>query len=484
VLDVNAASWETMLDAMDFPTSTPKGYLRLVRDADPTDWMLWELQSVDSSSGYRNIGINLVEVGNQAGASPFVNGELVYLLYDRNGDAGADGADGTTATSIVASAVRTSSGATGVTTITDITGASATFTAVAGRQYEITAQAMAAKVSGSPTRWGLRLIRGSTTIAEDDQAITATGNMGATIVAIDTPGAGSVTYKLALLPDAGTIDHVAAATAPTYLIVKDLTGGATTGAITTAAPLGAPGTANLVRSYKGVMFMDTGNYWWPMGGAMEQVQSEWTHFFNNDAQKGELQSSASGTGAAVNAGTAAAGAQGVVSLDAGTTSTGRAGYAAGQSNALRGTADKLMHIHARVRFPTLSTSGERYYFTMGFLSSLTGIPGDGFYFRYDESVNANWYAVVVNNTVGTAGVNTGVAVAANSFQKLRIEIDEPNVSAKFYIADSLVSTITTNFPGSTRDFGPVINMRKTVGTTSRTCDVDYFGYWSLMTTTV
>jgi hypothetical protein len=186
----------------------------------------------------------------------------------------------------------------------------------------------------------------------------------------------------------------------------------------------------------------------------------------------------------VNAGTASAGNQGVLSLATGTTSTGRAGYAAGQSSALRGTADKLMHFHTRVRFPTLSTSSERYYFTAGFLSSMTGVPGDGFYFRYEEAVNANWYCVVVNNATGTAGTNSGVAVATNSFQKLRIEVDEPNVVAKFYIADSLVATINTNFPGTTRDFGPAINMRKTVGTTDRTCDVDYVGYWSLVTSTV
>jgi hypothetical protein len=56
------------------------------------------------------------------------------------------------------------------------------------------------------------------------------------------------------------------------------------------------------------------------------------------------------------------------------------------------------------------------------------------------------------------------------------------VSAKFYIDDVLETTITTNFPGTTRDFGPGINIRKSIGSLARTCEADYLGYWSLMTT--
>lgn len=486
----DAAAYGPIIADMAASTNTVKGYLRVVSDADYSKFQLFQVTAVATPSGYYNVSVTLWQNGSQGAAAYLSNGEAAHLVFDRVGDEGdpgadgADGADGTTATSIVAFASLTSAGATGVSAQTDITGATVTFTAVAGRQYEITGTALAQKASGSPTRWALRLIRTSTVIAEDDTPVAAAGATGCTIVFVDTPGAGSVTYKLAFLPDAGTIDHVASATAPTIVLAKDLTGGATTGEITTASPLGAPGTPNLVRSYKGVMFMDTGNYWWPQGGAMEQIQWEWTHFFNNNAQKGELQSASTGTGADTAAGTAAAGAQGVLSMTTGTTSTGRASYSAGQSSALRGTADKLMHFHTRVRFPTLSTSGERYYFQTGYISSLTAAAGDGFYFRYDDSVSANWYAVVVNNTSGTAGVDTTIAVANNAFQKLRIEVDEPNVSAKFYIADALVATITTNFPGTTRDFGPGINLRKSAGSTARTCDVDYLGYWSLLTTTI
>lgn len=486
VLDANGASWENLLDTMGDVTSAVKGHIRMVRATAPTEWFLFEITAVGSESGYRNITVVLSEIGTQGGSSPFVNGELIYLLYSRTGDAGADGTDGTTATSIIASAELASSQGS-ITTETDITGVTVTFTAVAGRQYKISARGtVLSSVAGDVAT--VRITTGGNTALGDCDVYIHSPGTGASFstYTIETPGAGSVTYKVRIVRSLGTgnITAYESASAPFMILVEDLTGGATTGAITTASPLGAPGTPNLVRSYKGVIFVDTGNYWWPHGGAMEQIQWEWTHFFNNNAQKAELQSSVNGTGAAANAGVAAAGAQGVLSLDTGTTSTGRASYAAGQSSALRGTADKLMHFHTRVRFPTLSTSGERYYFQVGYISSLTAAAGDGFYFRYDESVSANWYAVVVNNGTGTAGTDTTIAVATNSFQKLRIEIDEPNVSAKFYIDDTLRATITTNFPGTTRDFGPGINLRKSVGSTARTCDVDYLGYWSLMTTTV
>ena len=247
--------------------------------------------------------------------------------------------------------------------------------------------------------------------------------------------------------------------------------------------LPAIGTEGKVIRFKHVLFEDNGLYWWPHGGRMEQIQWEWSHFFNNNAQKWELQSSTSG--GTTGGGTPSAGNQGILTLDTSTSSTGRAGYAAGQSSALRGTADKIMHAHTRVRFPTLSTGTERYQFVAGYISSFTAEPGDGFYFRYDDSVSANWYCVTANNSSRTATDST-VAVATNTFQKLRIEIDEIAGTAKFYIDDVLKVTTSssTNFPGSARDHGPGFNMRKSVGTTSRTVDVDYFGYWSLMTTTV
>jgi hypothetical protein len=170
-------------------------------------------------------------------------------------------------------------------------------------------------------------------------------------------------------------------------------------------------------------------------------------------------------------------------MDTSTSSTGRSHY--GATSAFRGTADKIMHAHTRVRFPTLSNGTERYQFVAGFIDKFTAEPADGFYFRYDDSVSANWYCVTANNSARTATDST-VAVATNTFQKLRIEVDEIAGTAKFYIDDVLKITTSSssNFPGSGRDHGPGLGIRKSIGTTSRTAEVDYYGYWSLMTTTV
>lgn len=248
--------------------------------------------------------------------------------------------------------------------------------------------------------------------------------------------------------------------------------------------LPAAGNLGRQRMFHGVLFVDNGVYWWPTGGLMEQIQWEWTNFLNNNSQKMELQSAVSGTGATSSIIASGAGQQGIVQLGTGTDTTGRSNYSTGVNNAVAGGTDKFMQFHTRVRFPTLSTSGERYYFTAGWFSNLTAAPNDGYYFRYDESVSPNFFAVVVNNSTGAAGVDTGVAVATNSFQKLRIDVDEVNASVKFYVAGTLTNTITTNLPASTRNYGLGVNIRKSVGNTSRSCDMDYIGYWTLMTTTV
>lgn len=546
VLDVNASSWETLLDTMDLPSHSPKGYIRLVRATAPTEWFLYELMAVDSSSGYRNITVVLSEIGTQAGSSPFVNGELLYLLYDRNGDDGVDGTDFTAAAGPMGYAYRTSNQT--ITTATETRVDFDTSTAENGMTFNATNDwfvvpstgwytlqavlrwASAAGNANVITRIGVTNAAGSVTTIVASEAIA----VGASITVEQSPG---ITMKLTAgdkvflqaYHDTGSnrnLDYVSSGFRFISLSVAsvegaqgpqgpagsgasaldDLTDVDTTGAVSgdhlafdgsdwvpstpsvlildAGSSMPNPGNEGVTMRFKHVVFEDTGDYWWPLGGRMEQIQYEFTHFFNNNAQKLELQSSASGTGAAANAGVAAAGVQGLVSLDTGTTSTGRASYAAGQASALRGTADKIMQFHTRVRFPTLSTSGERYIFAAGYISSLTATSPDGFYFRYDESVSANWYAVVTNNSSGITGVTTGVAVGTNTFQKLRIEVDETATSAKFYIDNVLTNTITTNFPGTTRDFGPGVNMRKTNGTTARTAEVDYLGYWSLMTTTI
>jgi len=65
---------------------------------------------------------------------------------------------------------------------------------------------------------------------------------------------------------------------------------------------------------------------------------------------------------------------------------------------------------------------------------------------------ANWKAVVGNGSALSAAVNTGVAVAGAAWQQMRVEwwganvADDSASAMRFYIAGTLVATITTNLP--------------------------------------
>lgn len=102
-----------------------------------------------------------------------------------------------------------------VTPGNSVTIVSATFTALAGRAYEITATWPAVTV-GTPVavpgnRAQMQVFRGATQIAAIPIVAhnTTIGQFGGTIAVTDTPGAGSVTYNLVLL-------HEAASTAATF----------------------------------------------------------------------------------------------------------------------------------------------------------------------------------------------------------------------------------------------------------------------------
>jgi hypothetical protein len=88
LLDVNGASWSSVIDTFDDSTSTLKGYIRLTSRKDSTKFLLFSVSSVDSSSGYRNISVTNIA---SSATSPFSNGDILNLSFERTGDKGATG---------------------------------------------------------------------------------------------------------------------------------------------------------------------------------------------------------------------------------------------------------------------------------------------------------------------------------------------------------------------------------------------------------
>jgi len=170
---------------------------------------------------------------------------------------------------------------------------------------------------------------------------------------------------------------------------------------------------------------------------------------------------------------------GIVRCGTGSTSSGYAGL--GRSTQMKDLGGGELIIEALVYIPTnLSTSGERFGVVVGWGSDQTGStipPGYGVYFQYSDNVNGgNWYAGA--NTYGsTSNLDTGVAVAANTWYKLKIVIAADGQSAEFFVDDVSAGTISSNLPyTSSANMGPFFKIAKSVGTATRYLNVDYY-YW-------
>ena len=182
----------------------------------------------------------------------------------------------------------------------------------------------------------------------------------------------------------------------------------------------------------------------------------------------------SGTGAAMSTQPSGATEMGVVRFGVGTTATGYAGLRVGAGAALAFGLGRN-YIKTRVRPSNLSSTDEAFTMRLGWTDGVTGnAPTDGAYFRYTDSENGGrWTCVTVSNSSETTA-DSGVAVAANTWNRLEITISETASSASFVIDGIPVATLTTNIPsGASRVTGAGFWITKTNGTSNRYMDLDY-----------
>lgn len=111
---------------------------------------------------------------------------------------------------------------TGISTITDVTSLTVTFTAVANRYYKITLVGMVGNNSATAQmNWYIRN-GGGTTLATGSHSPYTTGVIHSfTLVCLNAPGAGSVTYKASAAVASGTFTFYGSATAPALIMVED-----------------------------------------------------------------------------------------------------------------------------------------------------------------------------------------------------------------------------------------------------------------------
>lgn len=180
--------------------------------------------------------------------------------------------------------------------------------------------------------------------------------------------------------------------------------------------------------------------------------------------------------------------QGVVRHTTGTLLSGSAGFTLGNTSLFIGQG--AISIETYTTIETLSNATERFFTFFGY-----GVPSywqntsNGIFFSYDEggvqyfggNATPNWKCYTRAGSTVTMTITT-IPVVARQWYKLRIDINNAGNSVGFYINGTLVATHTTNIPASTTGMSVVNLITKTVGTTARTMQTDYFMYKQIFTT--
>lgn len=196
--------------------------------------------------------------------------------------------------------------------------------------------------------------------------------------------------------------------------------------------------------------------------------------------------SGAGSGAAMQI---SSGADGFVNFQTGTTATGSANTNFLGVNGLTNQIydSLIVYTEYKVLVPVLSDGTDRYQIAVGATTSTTSYNFPAFVFFYSDNNNSGqWSTITRAHNSGSLTIkNTSVAVTANTWVKLAVEVDSYADEIRFYINDVLVQTHTSadNTPlngtitwGVNSGYGHA-GILKTAGTTSRSMYLDYaFAY--------
>lgn len=86
-LTLNGGNIDSLLVSLGANLSLLKGAIRIVKAADPTRWMLFDINEVVAGSGYRALSVTYRA---SSSASPFTNADTLQVFLDRTGDRAVD----------------------------------------------------------------------------------------------------------------------------------------------------------------------------------------------------------------------------------------------------------------------------------------------------------------------------------------------------------------------------------------------------------
>lgn len=133
-----------------------------------------------------------------------------------------------------------------------------------------------------------------------------------------------------------------------------------------------------------------------------------------------------------------------------------------------------------IRTGALGTATQNYVLQFGLGDNLftTADMTDGVFFEYSQAANTAFRFRCGNASTYTNTVSS-TTVAANTWYKAKMIVNPAGSNVGFYLSPAgggipaFVANITTNIP-TTPNIQPFFQIRKTVGTTVVSCDVDYF----------
>lgn len=119
----------------------------------------------------------------------------------------------------------------------------------------------------------------------------------------------------------------------------------------------------------------------------------------------------------------------------------------------------------RIRVDALRTVADEYsiYAGIGEKTPDETEPTYGVFFRY--SATSGFWQALAKNTAGTTTVTSSVTVAANTWYRLRAEINNAATSVSFYVNSTLIGTANANIPVAVgENISPILKLSKTATT--------------------
>lgn len=163
-------------------------------------------------------------------------------------------------------------------------------------------------------------------------------------------------------------------------------------------------------------------------------------------------------------------------LSTAASATGRATILSGNSGSFSlGQGAYAIEFYFKVS--TLSTALEEFSLRVGLLDSTSGAGTNAVVFTYIRTSSTFWRVECKSASVATT--NTTTVTVGTGWQRLKIVVNPSATSVSFLINDVEVtgSPITTNIPvGAGKEVTIMVQLLKSVGTTGRTCTVDYIAF--------